>query len=61
MSWSTILVAAVLTLLTAMGAYFANSPLGSSESLFLFMVFLALVVGVRWVWGRVRRGRGGRR
>jgi len=54
---TTLGIAFALILVAGMFAYLANSPLNVQELLFLFVVFYALVVAVRWLWARGRSAR----
>jgi hypothetical protein len=50
-------IAFALTLLAGMYAYFVNAQLGVAELLFVLLVSYAVVLGVRWLWGRLNWSR----
>jgi len=49
-----------LTLIAAIYSYLANVPLSVPEMLFLLLAFHALVLAVKWLWGRASAARRGR-
>jgi hypothetical protein len=51
----TLCIVFALILATGVLAYLRNSPMNVEELLFLFVVFFAFVLAVRWLWGRFRR------
>jgi hypothetical protein len=53
----TIGVAFLLMLIVGIFAYLENSPLNVPEMVFLFVVFFAVVLVLRWVWSRMRSAR----
>lgn len=54
---TTLVITFALTLVAGMYAYLGNSQLDVQQLFFLFVVFYALVLAVRWLWARVRRRR----
>jgi hypothetical protein len=52
-----VIIAFALTLFAGMYAYLANWQMDVQQLLFLFVVFYALMLALRWLWARVFRER----